>query len=74
MSLEDARQTQKEVGPEKLVRITWDAEDDNIIRNDVMVKRGWSRHILMCQKLDIDGYRTAFPPIPIFQIPNTHML
>ena len=35
VSLEDAMQTQKEVGSEKLVRRTWDAEDNNRIRNDV---------------------------------------
>ena len=54
MSLEDAMQTQKEVGSENFIRIPWDAEDNNRIRNGVLVKRGWPSHILMCQKLDID--------------------
>ena len=79
VSLEDAMQTQKDVGTENIIKMTWDAQDNNRISNDVMVKHGWPSHILMCQKLDTDEYGTAFPPISVYRTLkrtdlNTHLL
>ena len=63
---DDAMQTQKDVGTENLMKMTWDAPYNNIISNDVMVKCGWPSHILMCQIVDTDRYGTAFPPILVY--------
>ena len=46
--------------------MAWDLETDNQTTNDVLTKRNWPIHIMMCQKFDKDGYGTAFPPIPSF--------
>ena len=64
VSLEDAMLTQKDVGSEQLVKMTWDA--DNSIRGDnvQLVKRNWPKNILMCQKFDVDDYGTIFPILP----------
>ena len=56
--------TQKEVGTEQLIEMTWDLEHNNQTSNDVLAKQNWPTHIMICQKLDKDGYGTAFPTIP----------
>ena len=52
--------TQKDVGSEQLVKMTWDA--DNSIRGDnvQLVKRNWPKNILVCQKFNMDRYWTIF--------------
>ena len=61
VSLEDAILTLKEFGTEQLIKMTWDLERDNRTNNDVLSKRNWPTHIMVCQRFDKNIYVTPFP-------------
>lgn len=63
--------TQKEVSTGQLIKMTWDLEHNNKATNDILSKRNWPTHIMMCQKFDKNGYGTAFPTIPSFNSNTT---